>query len=206
MREWTRLASWLALVCLLGCAAKMQVQEGQKTVCRLCQKVIAQDTRTLSVPKDEARRHKVRVVSDFCTTCTDEVTSAVKRYMASYNDQKTGLIRASFSSQDKRAAEEMAGKSTGDYYREILNSGPGVGQSEKDYARRALSSPPYRYPLDVSPKLVPVEEGPFRGGMPSEYDRSHSSVYVIVDDPYQSGPIAFLMIKEQGAWKISDIG
>jgi hypothetical protein len=192
---------------LAGCGlGKIEVKSGEKITCRLCGRTISENIKTLKVPKEEARNYRVVKKSEFCENCRSEVISTVRRYMEAFNNQDTATIYSLFAEKSQRAAEEMAGKSTGEYYRQILREGPGVDESEKEYARRALAANS-KYPVyDAQFEVLTVEEVQFIS--PEREDMAKSPVWVKVSwslSPYGGHNVYFLLIKENGDWKIRDI-
>jgi hypothetical protein len=188
-------------------SGKVSVKTGAIITCPLCNRTILNNVKTLKVPKEEASNYRVFEKSEFCEECKTEVISTVRNYMEAFNNQDVATIFSIFSEKSQRVANEMAEKSTGEYYRKIL-SGPNVSESGKENVRRALENP-FKYPIsDAQFEVLSIEDVRFTS--PEREDRAKSPVWVRVDSPsfpysLHLNSIHFLLIKENGQWRIREI-
>jgi len=194
------------LICLIfvivvaaGCGPKMvTVRSGARLTCPLCKRVVFDNVKTFKVTETEATIYRVFVKSEFCQNCKDEIIATVKAYMEAFNNQDVAKIYSLFSGKSQDIADQMAGASTGELYRETLRD-PGCGESEKEYARQGLLLN-YKFSIHESRfEVLPSTE--FRTYSPTTDRLIMVGVKVFTDDKKRCFPLT----KENGEWKILSI-
>ena len=197
-----RLSLLIAACFLIAGCGKVSVKTGAIITCPLCNRTILNNVKTLKVPKEKASNYQVYEKREFCTECKTELISVVRNYMEAFNNQDVATIFSIFSEKSQRVANEMAEKSTGEYHRKIL-SDPNIDESKKENVRLALENL-FKYPIyDAQFQVLNIQEVRFRS--PEREDIPKNPVWVKVDSPLLSYGIHFLLIKENGQWKIREI-
>lgn len=223
---------WIVTVMLLtvvmvvvGCSTnnKVAVTSGSRTVCSFCNRVITEDVQSLQVAENKAEDYRVSVTKELCQNCVSSAIVWVSEFMRAYNNQDEAGVLCAFSEDSGKVAQEIARKSTGEYWRRILREGPGCGEFFKNEARRELANR-FEYPLgQVQCCTVPLEDMP--DYVPSSEDKKKVLAVVKVSAPsfqlmittrslrdqrvesqrVESFSFYFLLLKEGEKWKIRTI-